>query len=176
MRNVEGMGLPPKPAPRSMRWPLIIISLLGIHVVLMLTAAAIATHDGSFTVLPDYYRKAVHWDESRAAQRASDALGWKLAIDPATTINPLGGRAITLTLTDAQDRSIDGATVKLSCYHHAHASDPVAVTLKQTAPGKFESTLPMRYAGFWQFNITADAGGKRFISDTTQYVTTDAMK
>jgi hypothetical protein len=58
----------PLPTPRRhLRWPLIVLGLLVGHISLMVVAVIIATHDQANTVLPDYYQKAQHWDQDRAA-------------------------------------------------------------------------------------------------------------
>ncbi len=158
-----------------MRWPIIVIALLAIHFVLMLTAAAIATRDRSFAVLPNYYDNAINWDKSRAQQRASDQLGWKLSIEPATTINPLGERAVKFVLSDAAGKPIDDAKLDMTFYHHAHASESSEVKLSESQAGEFTAKLPMRYAGLWQFNVTIEAQGHTFISNVQQFVSNEGL-
>lgn len=53
------------------RWVLIIVGLLVIHAACMLIAVWIATRQ-STGAIPDYYQKAVHWDQSQAQTRKSD--------------------------------------------------------------------------------------------------------
>jgi nitrogen fixation protein FixH len=161
--------------PKSLRWPIIVISLLSVHLLLMLLVAAIATRDRSFAVIPDYYRNAIEWDQRQAQRRASEALGWKLTIEPSEQIDPLGRRAIRFTLTDAQGRRVEAAFLDVSCFHHAHARDVVRVTLSATEPGRFAATLPMRYPGFWQFDIKATARDQMFTTSITHYVNTQTI-
>jgi nitrogen fixation protein FixH len=159
----------------SMRWPIIVIALLAIHFTLMLTAAAIATRDRSFAVLPNYYENAINWDKSRAQQRASDQLGWKLSIEPSTTINPLGERAVKFVLSDASGKPIENAQLSMTYYHHAHAAEPKDVKLSESSAGEFVAKLPMRYAGIWQFDVTVEAQGHTFISNVEQYVNNEGL-
>lgn len=159
----------------SYRWPMIVVGLLVTHVVLMLVAASIATRDRSFAVVPNYYENAVNWDATRAAQRDSDTLGWKLSIDPSASVTPLGQRSIAFTLLDSTGKPVENANLSVDYYHHSHAKDAASIKLKQTEPGKFVANLPMRYPGFWQFNVTAEAGGKTFVDNLSQYVNTELV-
>jgi nitrogen fixation protein FixH len=170
MRNLDGTTSGAWRPKNSRRWPLIIVGLLAVHVTLMLTAAAIATRDRSFAVLPNYYENAVNWDKTRAAMESSRELGWKLQINPAAAIDPHGSRQVAILLTDAQGQPIPNAKLDLTYYHHAHANEAASVTLSATEPGRFATNLPMRYDGFWQFKAKVEAGGKTFVTDLSQFV------
>jgi len=158
--------------PGSLRWPIIVVSLLSVHLLLMVLVAAIAARDRSFAVVPNYYRNAVEWDRHQAQRRASQRLGWKIAIEPSERIDPLGRRAITFTLTDSQNRPVRAEFLDVSYFHHAHASETSKATLRATAPGRFDTTLPLRYAGFWQFDIKTSVQGQTFTASITQYLNT----
>jgi nitrogen fixation protein FixH len=176
MRSGEGSTSPSRPSRGSLRWPLIIVALLGGHVALMLTAAAIAVRDRSFAVVPNYYQSALHWDQQQAERRVSAELGWKVQVEPAAQVDPTGGRAVRFVLRDAGNKPIEGATLSLRYYHHAHASDAAEIRLAREEQGVFSTTLPMRYAGFWQFDVTAEARGRTFTTSLTQYVSNESRK
>ena len=58
---------------RSKRWPMIIVALLCVHTGAMVYAVVLCSR-GNAAVIPDYYDKAVRYDEFKAArQRASQA-------------------------------------------------------------------------------------------------------
>jgi len=160
-------------APRGgRRWPMIIIGMLAVHVAIMVACAMIATHDSSFAVVDDYYERAVNWDKSQAALRASQQLGWKLQIEPRQQIDPLGNRQIAFILTDASGNPIPNAQLSVQYFHDAHANQAQRVTLVAD-PGdsrRFTRTLPMRYAGIWEFHLIATANGQTFIADRTQKI------
>ena len=56
----------------SKRWPIFVVALLLTHVSLMVWAVAVFVQDPNSTVIPNYYEKAVHYDDLKAA-RAKDA-------------------------------------------------------------------------------------------------------
>ncbi len=159
-----------KPRPRHPRWPWIIIALLGGHVVLMSIAVTMAERDKHFAVVPDYYQKAVHWDQEQDQLRASHDLGWRVQILPASTIDPTGQRRVTFFVTDKDSKPIDNAVVEVSYFHHAHGDQTHTKTLSQSTAGRYDETLPMRYAGLWEFHFTVTAAGKSFVQSNTQWI------
>lgn len=163
------LPVPPRPAGYR-RWPMIIIGLLLGHVVIMMVAVFLATRDRGFVVIPNYYQRASRWDSDRAELRASDRLGWQCMIVPADQVDPVGRRAVAFTLRDASGNPITRAEVRMDYYHPSHASERAEVTFQTDAQGAAALTLPMRYAGFWEFALTATHDGHKFVWTTTCFV------
>lgn len=164
------------PQPRHVRWPLLIVGLLATHVAGMVFAVSLINHrTRTLGVVDDYYDRAVKWDEHQAIVRASKELGWHVTIDPAATVDPAGRRNITFTLTDAAGAPIPSATLDVTCTHPAHADAPARYAFPASPDGKFSQTLPMRYEGFYDFTLTANANGKTFETTLTQWVNNDAV-
>ena len=159
MRPIDFSSLSQRDRKLSLRWPLIVVALLSGHLLLMVGAAVIATRDRSFAVAPNYYERALAWDKTRAEGRASEKLGWTVGIEPSRDVTPDGQRKLSVVLKDSQGQPISNASVQLEFYHHAHARDSQVVTIPSSSePGRYTSVLPMRYAGFWQFDLRASAG------------------
>ena len=53
-------------------------TVLALTVAGNLWVMRIANADPSFSVEPDYYRKAVDWDSTMAQRARNEALGWQL--------------------------------------------------------------------------------------------------
>jgi nitrogen fixation protein FixH len=159
---------------RSWRWPIIVVVMLAIHMLIMMTAVTIASRARALGVVPNYYDKAVHWDQEQAALRQSKALGWQIFIHPASNIDSLGKRDVLFELLDAQGKSIAADSLEITYFHHAHAEESEHLTLnKGPDAGEFGVKLPMRYAGLWEFHFVALAQGKRFVSSITQTLSND---
>ena len=162
------------PKRRFVRWPWIIVALLGAHASLMMVAVSLAKNDRSFVVIPDYYNRSLQWDQDQANRRASQQLGWQIKIEPAETIDPVGQRAVAFTLVDRDRKPIQGASIQLDYFHGAHAGERNHVLLTESnIAGRYEAKLPMRYSGFWQFELSADAQQHHFVQSTTQEVFTE---
>jgi nitrogen fixation protein FixH len=158
---------------RFARWPWIIVALLAGHATLMMVAVSLAKNDRSFVVIPDYYNRSLQWDHDQAQRRASQQLGWQIKIESAETIDPTGQRDVAFTLLDREGKPIHGASIQLDYFHGAHAAERSHLTLTEsTTPGRYEATLPMRYSGFWQFDLSVDAQQHHFVQSTTQEVFT----
>ena len=58
------------------RWGTLVVGMLSLQVVLGVAAVFLATGDESVAVIPNYYDKALAWDQQMAQQQASESLGW----------------------------------------------------------------------------------------------------
>lgn len=147
--------------------PAVVLGFLGTHMLFIFTAITLAVGDPSFAVVPDYYQKAVDWDEHKAERAASEALDWTVEITPSRTVSIRGERAIEVAVHDARGNPVNGADVSVSVYHHARASKVIESELATTGdPGHYAATLDMRNEGVW--NITL-----RITRDSDSYIQTD---
>ena len=163
---------PPARKPRSYKWPLIVVSLLLGHVTLMVSAVVIAKADKSFTVLPEYYQKAVDWEKNQAELRASQKLGWQVTVVPSADVSPTGERAVEVTLVDDAGRPIPDALVEITAYHHARPAELIKARLRTGTNGRAVQNVVMRREGFYQVNVTATAGNQKFVAAITPFVST----
>lgn len=154
---------------RAWRWPLIIVGLLSAHVGAMVTAVVIATSDKSFVVLPNYYKRALRWDERKAEVAASEMLGWertlKIADDAST-----GGHVVTLQLADSTKRPLDGLTVQLTAAPERRPADVQTVQLQRDGPGTYVGVLRAVEGGAWTFDIDARRGAQRYVATATLWL------
>lgn len=160
----------PRGGWRTYLMPGLVIGFLGGHTLFIVIAISLATGDRSFAVVPDYYQKAVDWDDHKARLAASDALGWEAAIEPAHEVSLHGERALVVTIHDAQGRLVEGAEVEVTMYHRARAGDPLTISLAPDTPGRYTATAKMRDEGFWDFTLTARRGDQAFLVQRQQYV------
>jgi hypothetical protein len=176
MKNVEGASVATTRAVRSSRrWPLIIVALLAGHVLLMAVACTIAIRDKSFAVVPDYYGKALEWDQQKAEQLASTRLGWHVQVQAGRHIDAQGRRTIGFVVTDSDGKAIEGATLQTVYFHHARADQIQQVTLTADSndPRRFPARLSMAAAGNWEFHFTVAARGQSFVSSAVEYLEND---
>jgi predicted cobalt transporter CbtA len=55
---------PPEKTPSGIQWPVMIVGLLGLNIVVCAITITAATTNPAI-IEPDYYEKAVNWDEHR---------------------------------------------------------------------------------------------------------------
>lgn len=163
----------PKPVAKKSgwRWPIIIVGMLATHVTIMAVAVTLATRDAGFSVVPNYYNRATHWDADQAARKASADLGWQVKIEPSQLVDPLGNRQVHITLVDAAGTPIRGGKLEIEYFHHAHGHEERVITLTGDETAGVDRAVPMRYEGIWEFHCTATVDGKPFVQSSTQWIT-----
>jgi nitrogen fixation protein FixH len=143
------------------RWGLVVVGLLCAHVSGMILAVRIATGDPTFTSVPDYYQRAVAWDDQAASQRASDALGWQAELSSSA----LGDRLV-LVVRDAHGAPVDGLVGTVSAYHHARTRDVFEAPLTARGDGTYFAAIAVGAPGAWQVALRAERGGEVFVLAT----------
>ena len=95
---------------RDWYWPVGLVALLAASAGANIALVIITSRDTSFAVEPNYYAKALAWDQTMAQQARNDALGWALSlrIDPG---DARGGKTVTVHLADRAGAPIEGAQV-----------------------------------------------------------------
>ena len=150
-------------------WPFVIAGALGLHVVGSLVMVYFATSNESYAVEPDYYRKALAWNDKQAQDRRNAELGWQLEF----TVEPAPGQDPTLSveLTRGDGSPVNGAAVNVEAFANARRNDVFTASLTTSAAG-YETTLPMRRNGLWEFRFTVTRGDDLFTYRDTRHVWT----
>lgn len=167
--ETNNTGTPAKNGKRF-TMPAVVLGLLGGHMVFIMVAITLATGDRSFAVVPDYYNKAVDYDQRKAELIASEQLGWQVELQPGAAVDAKGERELVVVLRDRDGDPVTHAEVRVSCYHFARAREPVSLELNEWLPGQYVGTSKLSREGFWQFEISAKRGDERFVSETKQFV------
>jgi nitrogen fixation protein FixH len=152
-------------------WPFIIAGALGLHVVGSMVMVYFATSNESYTVEPDYYQKALNWNDKRAQDRSNAELGWQLEF----TVEPArAGQDPTLSveLTSADGESVTGATVAVEAFANARRDDVLTATVMPSESG-YRTTMPMRRDGLWEFRFTVTRGDDLFTYRDMRHVWTE---
>ena len=151
-------------------WPFVIAGALGLHVVGSLVMVYFATSNESYAVEPDYYQKALAWDDKRAQDRRNAELGWQLefTVEPA----PAGQDPIVrVELTTVDGEPVTGATIAVEAFANARRDDVLTATSIAAESG-YETTLPMRRNGLWEFRFTVTRGDELFTYRDTRHMWT----
>lgn len=140
-------------------WGALVVGLLGIQVLVGVGAVVIATSDPSASIVPDYYEKALRWDDEKAARLASDALGWEATVRLSPAADRRGDRTVVVSILDASGDPVADAEVRGRVYHHARAADAMPIALRRQGDGHYTATAPVARGGLWQFDLTATRRG-----------------
>lgn len=153
--------------PPHIGWPLLIVGLLLISITASVGTFVIANADGGAQVVDDYYRQAVHWNETAARRAASAALGWEAAVTIRPEGTAAGLRGVDVLLRDRQGAPVTGlhGTVRALRPQRAGAVAAIPLAPVPDVPGLYRQQMPIDAAGLWDFEITAER-------DTSIFVTT----
>ena len=150
--------------------PAVVLGLLGGHMIFIVTAITLGTGDPSFAVVPDYYSKAVDYDEHKALLAESEALGWSVQLTPADAVDAIGQRELVVQLRDREGQPVHGLTVRVEAYHMARANQLVTLECVEVLPGQYVGQGRLGREGFWQYAVEAVSPSQRFAADVKQYV------
>jgi nitrogen fixation protein FixH len=130
----------------------LLVGSAGANIALVL----ITSRDASFAVEPDYYAKALAWDETMVQQAHNEALGWSLGL----RFEPTGERGrmtVTARLTDRAGTPLPGAHVAIEARHNARASRVFTAVLEPRTIG-YAAAMPLARAGLWEFRVRVTRG------------------
>lgn len=148
------MTTPPAKPDRTaaIRWPLFLLGLFSINIFMVTTTIYKSVTDETFAVEPDYYAKAMAWDDRRAATRTAEESG--LIVNAATTPERV------LVVLSNETGPVTGALVEAEYFHRARASDRRVVTLVETAPGAYAAPAEVTRVGLYDLRLTITMGDR----------------
>jgi len=134
-------------------WPATIIGLLVLSGITTFAVLFASKSDGGAQVVDNYYRRSVAWDSLASAQRASDSLGWHLAVKVGT---PTSGHAI-LSVVDGDGNGVDGlsGSVTVSRPQTSTVFATHSIAPLDSADGQYRFAFPYAEHGLWDLHVRA---------------------
>jgi nitrogen fixation protein FixH len=112
-----------------------------------------AHSDPSFAVEPDYYAKAVRWDEIARQNQENKRLGWMI------TMPERSRDRLVVHLSDAEGRSLVGAAVTAVAFANARAGERYQLDFVDEGNGQYSAPLQTGRGGLWRFRFSVTHGG-----------------
>jgi nitrogen fixation protein FixH len=147
-----------------MGWPIGVIATLATVVAGNIWVAVKAGSDPSFAIEPDYYAKAVAWDNVMAQARTNASLRWQLTSQLAPLAD--GQAEIRLVVADSLGMPVRGARVTVSAMHNARASAIHSAQLTADGPDAYVARIPIDRAGMWELRFEVLRGSERYTTST----------
>jgi len=135
------------------RWVFAVVGLLVGCVLAMVVLIVAAHSDGGSRVLPQYYDKAVHYDDRIDQEARNRALAWH--IDAA-----IEHGVMTVIARDGGGAPLEGAKIRIEGIERAVAKS-IAGELVATRAGEYRGTVGGR--GWIDLTIAVDRGGDRYV-------------
>ncbi|QDT62996.1 FixH family protein [Calycomorphotria hydatis] len=147
-------------------WGGVIFGLLGLQAFMLFVATFLAISGNRDAVIPDYYDRAMHWDESKAALQASEQLGWSVELVVPDTADLFGNRVLTASLTDAAGNQVTAACGTLMAFPHSNAAETQQLDWREAgeATGIYHATVRMQRPGLWEVRMKFTKGEDTFLS------------
>jgi nitrogen fixation protein FixH len=135
-------------------WPIGITMILATTVVANLVVMRIANNDPSFSVEPDYYKKAVFFDSTMVQAQRNVDLGWT-AESSVDAIVPGMPTRLRVQLRDREARPLLGVVVTATVLFNARANERTTVTLRDEGGGVYAAAMPINVPGVWEVRVDA---------------------
>jgi len=149
--------------PPHIAWPAFVIALLLLGIGSAFEALFAARSDGGAKIVENYYDEALGYDQTRAAQAASDVLGWSAGVTVGTCEGGLCPVEVVVSdQTGAPVNDLVGV-VRASRPQEATAAARLPLSPSGT-PGVYRQMMPVSAAGLWDFAIDAQRGDDRFLT------------
>ena len=146
-------------------WPWGIGIGLGVVVAVNALMIHIALSHPSAPASRDHYGESLRWNEVQAERGRSQALGWRVAVEPCAA---LGAEGCTLVL-----RVHDGAGAPVAALHGTvvaqRADDPAldreAEVVATAEPGAYEGRLSLARPGLYTLSIRLEGGAAPWVAE-----------
>lgn len=160
------------PTPRSAAerragwiWPMFIVGLLSINATVVGVTVYCAMGDKSAAVEPDYYAKAVNFNQTLAQRETNTRLGWTADASLAPAAD--GGPArLCINLADASGAGLHDAVIDAELFSNLRASQRQQLKLSPTGEGRYAAPARIDRSGLWQVRVRVQRGDQTFTHDT----------
>lgn len=151
------------PTRKSRLWPGIIFVLIGANVVGTATMVFVAAADKTSAVEPQFYDKAVKWNEQSALLRRAGELNWAFEPSVGAQRDAKGRRELTLQLRTAEGVALAGARVELEAFHQADSGHRVQSTLEDRGEGRYTARVAADRPGYWELRFKVTRGPESLV-------------
>jgi hypothetical protein len=143
------------------RWALVPVGLLVSSVAGFTWMAFIAIHDPNFALEPNYYQKALHWDQTQGQAATNQRLAYHFSVPSSFTLDAQGRATFSLKLSDGSGRPISGARVLAEAFPNAFSTEIANLTFQEHEPGSYSATVNAKRAGVWELRLEVQNGAER---------------
>lgn len=144
---------------RLRAWPGMIFVLLGVNAGVVGVTIYAAVTDRSFAVEPEYYRRALEWNQTARQRERNAALGWAVEV---ASLTPRGAALhVGVRVKDRGGAPVSGAQVAVLAFAETRAGCRYEATLAEGEAGAYTGDLPATEpaGGLWQVRVAVSRGG-----------------
>jgi hypothetical protein len=146
-------------------WALVPVGLLLGSALGLGSMAIIAIRDPHFATEPDYYQKAIRWDQTQAQAATNQRLGYAIKVPSSLSFDDRGQATLELLLSDGLGQQVHGAQLVGQAFANAYSGELVSLVFNEQSPGLYVAQLSVRHTGLWIFRIAGQSGPDHFTAD-----------
>ena len=146
-------------------WALVPVALLLCSALGVGSMAVVATRDPHFATEPDYYKKAISWDQTQTQAAINQRLGYVVELPSVVTFDTQKHATLDLTLRDHLGQPVTGARLTADAFANAYSGQLVHATFEEQSAGHYRAKLTVTHPGQWVFAIVGSSEGERFTAD-----------
>ncbi|HET7545273.1 MAG TPA: FixH family protein [Polyangiaceae bacterium] len=146
-------------------WALVPVALLLSSALGVGSMAVIAARDPHFATEPDYYQKAIHWDQTQAQAATNQRLGYTVEAPAAIAIDRQGRVTVEFGLNDQLGQQVRGGQLLGEAFANAYSAQIVRLAFAEQVPGRYRAKFSAQRPGLWIFRIAGSAAGEHFTAD-----------
>jgi hypothetical protein len=147
-----------KPKKWSGRWALAPVVLLATSSFGVGGMAIVAIVDPNFALEPDYYQKAIHWDQVQIQAANNQRLGYTFSAPAVIVLDHRGQASFELRVTGHDGHSVTGARLTATGFANAYSEEASDLQFSELTPGVYSAPIRARHAGLWELRISMDSG------------------
>lgn len=146
-------------------WALVPVALLLSSAVGVGSMAVIAARDPHFATEPDYYKKAIGWDQAQAQAASNQRLGYVVELPAAIEFDAHGNATLSITVRDRLGQPLSGARVSAEAFANAYSGKLINLSFDEESAGHYRAKLSVSHPGQWVFRFACDSPGGHFTAD-----------
>lgn len=143
-------------------WPVLIVGLLGLNIAIVGITVIAATSDPSVAVEPDYYQKALAWDEERGERRDPADDGYDVAVQLQPSPDRLTDGQLVVAVTQQNER-VEHARIDAEVFHYARSGERQTLSLDEQQPGVYAAAADLRRNGNWEVRLRMMIDGQTYL-------------
>ena len=157
---------PSTPSHRArLPWALVPVALLLSSALGVGSMAIVAVRDPHFATEPNYYQKAIGWDQTQAQAATNQRLGYVAEVPAVVRFDAQGHASLELTLRDRLGQPVTGAQLAGDAFANAYSGKLVGLRFEEQPAGVYRAKLTVSHPGQWVFQIVGNVGSERFTTD-----------
>ncbi len=152
--QLNGLNHGTRPQGKGHIWPAIIIALLCMNATIVAITVYFAVSDQSSATEPDYYAKALNFNDVILQRGANARLGWTATSELRPSED---GRTVELVvrLSDADSNPVSGVSLRAVAFASIRSSQRQSITLSPGVAGEYSAPIHIDRAGVWCLSLTA---------------------